>query len=58
MMKTIKKFFRSMKDHSKRILKHRANRRELARTKRWMKDRAEGRLVVALYGNGMIRRRV
>ena len=42
----------------KRILKHLESRRKWNRTKREMRERAEGRLVVALHSTGMIRRRV
>lgn len=42
----------------KRIVKHLEARRKWNRTKRWMRERAEGRLVVGLYCNGMVRRRV
>lgn len=47
-----------MRNFIKRILKHLEIRRRWNRTKREMRERAEGRLIVALYGNGMIRRRV
>jgi hypothetical protein len=42
----------------KRVLKHLEARRKWNRMKRLMRDRAEGRLIISLYGNGMIRRRV
>lgn len=42
----------------RKILRHLEARRKWNRTKRWMRERAEGRLIVSLYSNGMVRRRV
>lgn len=47
-----------MRNFIRRILKHLAARRSWNRTKRMMRERAEGRLIVALYDTGMVRRRV
>lgn len=42
----------------KRIQRHLVARRKWNRTRRWMRDRANSRLIVSLYSNSMIRRRV
>jgi hypothetical protein len=47
-----------MRKFIRRILAHLQARRNWNRCKRQMRERAEGRLIVSLYGNGMIRRRV
>ena len=41
----------------KRILKHLEGRRKWNRTRRWMRQRAEGRLIVELYSSGVLRNR-
>lgn len=58
MMIALRRFIRSLKECRNRILTHRAERREVARTRRHMKKLAQGRLIIALYSNGMVRRRV
>ena len=40
----------------KRVLKHIENRRKWNRTKRWMADRAQSRMIVSLYSTGALRR--
>jgi len=47
-----------MRNFIRRILAHLESRRKWNRTKRLLRERAEGRLIVALYGTGMVRRRV
>lgn len=47
-----------MRNFIRRILKHLAARRSWNRTKRLLRERAEGRLIVALHDNGMVRKHI
>lgn len=40
----------------KRVLKHLEGRRKWNRTKRWMSERANSRLIIGLYASGALKR--
>ncbi|MFZ2948073.1 MAG: hypothetical protein WA003_01190 [Desulfuromonadaceae bacterium] len=47
-----------MRNFIRRILAYLESRRKWNRTKRLLRERAEGELAVALYGNGMVRKHI